>query len=475
MRECFDDRTTQKPIRGTLGKKACLVLVLILGAMGSLPLVILTPPFQVPDEVQHFYRAYELSEFRIRSEVQNGVAGASLPESLPRLVKSSVYTKDEIFYPATPAPLTKTLSQASIPLDGSKTQFVEFPGSAFYSPLPYLPQILGIAVGRAIGLGPLYLLYLGRLFNCLAALGLIGLAVKSIPAAEELVILVGLLPMSLFLFASLSPDAAVIACALLFSALSFSASTRGNWRTWELVTAAATAVVFCSVKPVYAPLLLAGVVPGVFQHDKAAKAIRSHAVLLVIALGVTAGWLLFVKSSMTTPLDGTHPSVQISLLLHHPLSFMHVLVNTLGIIRIIKFYAQTVGIFGWLTVPLQPWVVYLLPLVSMVIVWNFGSRGIVKRSISHGLWCFALAFASAFLIFVALYLMWGHAGQSHVIAVQGRYFLPILILAGIAVLRFTPDRKPSAPKWLSFVSIAGITIVQMAAMDTTIIRVFHVF
>ncbi len=276
-------------------KRVRVLLVLILGAIGAIPLVLITPPFQVPDEVQHFYRAYELSELRIRAEVQNGVAGATLPDSLPRLVKSSVYTADDLFYPATPAPITKTLKLASIPLDSSARRFVTFPGSAFYSPLPYLPQALGIAVGRMIGLGPLYLLYMGRMFNCLAALGLLGLAVKSMPFAEELVIVVGLLPMSMYLYASLSADAAVIACAIVFTALSFSASTRGSWRTWELIVAAAAAAVFCSVKPVYVPILLAGVVPDLFQPGKAASVIRSHAILLAVALGATAGWLLFGK------------------------------------------------------------------------------------------------------------------------------------------------------------------------------------
>jgi uncharacterized membrane protein len=83
------------------------------------------------------------------------------------------------------------------------------------------------------------------LVNCLAALGLGGLAVYLMPVAGELVMVVGLLPMSLFLYASVSPDAAVISCSLLFIALSFSASTRENWKTWELAMAAAAAAVLC--------------------------------------------------------------------------------------------------------------------------------------------------------------------------------------------------------------------------------------
>ena len=53
--------------------------------LGLVPLVILTPPVQVPDEPQHFYRAYQLSELRLGGIVRDGGAGAMLPSSLIEL------------------------------------------------------------------------------------------------------------------------------------------------------------------------------------------------------------------------------------------------------------------------------------------------------------------------------------------------------------------------------------------------------
>jgi hypothetical protein len=456
-------------------KMARVVLALLLGALGSIPLVFLTPPFQTPDEGQHFYRAYELSELHIRAEVQNGVAGDMLPASLPLLVRLSVYTPDGVFYPPTPAPLMKTLKLASIPLNPSVRQFVAFPGSAFYSPLPYLPQALGLVIGRAIGLGPLYLLYLGRLLNCLAALSLVGIAVNFVPVAEELIILVGLLPMSLFLYASLSPDAAVIGCALVFSALSLTASTRGSWKSWELGIAASAAAVFCSVKPVYAPILLAAVVPGIFQRGRARRVFRSHAILLAVALGVTAGWLLLAKSTMTSPLSGAHPSVQMGLIFHHPMSFVRAFAGSLGIFKMIHLYFEAVGDFGWVTLPLKPGFAYLLPLAGLVLVWKLGVRGSVERSVRNALWRLGLAFASAVLVMAAMYLMYAHVGQNDVTGVQGRYFIPLFAMAGFAAIELGPRGRPSSPRWRSFATVAGIVVLEIAAMDFTILRAFQVF
>jgi uncharacterized membrane protein len=453
-----------------------VALVMILGAIGSIPLVILTPPFQVPDEMRHFYRAYQLSEFQVRAEVQNGVAGGTLPDSLEQLVNSSVTTTDGISYLATPAPIANTLKLASIPLNPSQRRFVAFPGSAFYSPLPYLPPVLAIDVGRAIGLQPLYLLYLGRLFNCLAAVALLGLAVSFMPFAEELIILVGLLPMSLYLYASLSADAAVIACALVFTAVSFSASARGSWGKWELCIAAVAGAVFCSVKPVYAPMLLAAVAPGAVRSGNAARMIRSQAILLVIALGAAAGWLLVAKSTMTTPLSGAHPLNQLNLIWRHPMLLVHVFAHTLSYSWLLTLYLESVGVFGWLTVLLRPGMVYVLPLISLLLLWWLGVRDPLEhRRTRRALWYVMLALASAVLVVVALYLMWEHVGQDSDLVVQGRYFIPIFGLAGMAAIELLPQRPVSAPRWQRLASIAAIVVVEIAAMDSTIIRSFHIF
>jgi Predicted membrane protein (DUF2142) len=477
MRHCPDDRIKGwKRLAHLLDnvKAARVVVALMLGALGSLPLVILTPPFQVPDEVQHFYRAYQLSEFHLLAEVQNGRSGGTLPASLPRLVKASVYTRDGIEYPVIAEPLAKTLQLRSIPLSPSQREFVAFPGSAFYSPLPYVPQVLGIAVGRVLGLGPLSMLYLGRLFNCLSALGLLGLAVSIMPFAEELVILAGLLPMSLYLYTSFSPDADLIGCALVFSALSISASGRGNWNTRELWMSAIAGAVFCSVKPVYAPMLLAAMLPGVDRKGELVKAMRSTAILLGAVLGVTAGWMIFAKSAMTSPLSGAHPLAQIGLIAHHPMILICVLLHMLGIVSLIDLYRQTIGEFGWLKVLLWPGVVYILPVISFVLLWKPGIRGPRERSAGRGFWLLTLVLVIGALIVAALYVGWTQVGQDRVVGVQGRYFIPLLVLAGMGAIEFFPERRSPAPRWQSLLSIAVVSLVEIAAMDATIIRAFHV-
>jgi hypothetical protein len=62
-----------------------------------------------------------------------------------------------------------------------------------------------------------------------------------------------------------------------------------------------------------------------------------------------------------------------------------------------------------------------------------------------------------------------------VTGVQGRYFIPIFVIAGVAAIELVPSRRPSAPRWKILMSMAAISVLEIAAMDTTIIRAFHVF
>src|SRR6185503_12020762 len=113
------------------------------------------PPLQVPDEQQHFYRAYQLSELRIRGVVNGAAAGAVLPSSLAELADRFLGTR--IIHtdrPVRPSPLWNTLSGLWTPLEPERREFVEFTGAAFYSPLAYLPQVAALVAGRAAGLGP---------------------------------------------------------------------------------------------------------------------------------------------------------------------------------------------------------------------------------------------------------------------------------------------------------------------------------
>lgn len=56
--------------------------LLVAGLLFGLVLAAVTPPFQVPDEPAHFYRAYRVSEGRLDLTPSPGRAGGDLPVSV---------------------------------------------------------------------------------------------------------------------------------------------------------------------------------------------------------------------------------------------------------------------------------------------------------------------------------------------------------------------------------------------------------
>ena len=91
--------------------------------------------------------------------------------------------------------------------------------------LPFLPGALGMALARLFGLGALGCLYGGRLVNLLAYTALCYAALRSAHKCRSAFLCIMLMPMSLYMGASLSYDATLLGCYYLMLAL----LTRDEW------------------------------------------------------------------------------------------------------------------------------------------------------------------------------------------------------------------------------------------------------
>lgn len=93
----------------------------------------------------------------------------------------------------------------------------------FYSALNYLPQILGLTAGRALGLGPSGTFSLARLFMLAVYIAACLHAIRITPVGKSVFAAVALLPAPLSLAGSFSYDAMLMVCALCFMAAVFRA------------------------------------------------------------------------------------------------------------------------------------------------------------------------------------------------------------------------------------------------------------
>jgi uncharacterized membrane protein len=201
-------------------QRAFLVLSILFG----IAFVFITPPFQTPDEPHQFFRSYQVSEGELLAVVHrqpNGdVAeiGGYLPSSLSETTRKAMGTvpshcdiKVDLH--------ENVFSLLGVPLDQHRRTFVPFTDTARYPFVPYLPQAVGVLIGRVLGLSPLLLLYMGRLTNLAAWIFLTYWSIRVVPTGKWVFFLAALTPMSLFIGASISGDAATNGLSFFFIAL----------------------------------------------------------------------------------------------------------------------------------------------------------------------------------------------------------------------------------------------------------------
>lgn len=408
---------------------------LLVGFPFGLMLIGLTPPFQVPDEMVHFYRAYQISEGGFIGEQLGLSSGGSLPSSLRRTVDSLVLEGGDVrFHPDRRINRDQLRASLGVALAPAVREVVEFAGGATYSPLVYAPQVVGIALGRQLELAPILVMYLGRLFGLLGALGVTFLALRIGPVQKWAWVVVALSPMVAFLRSSLSADSMTMAVAFLAMALlSRELFEPGPIRLGRLaaLTATFTALVLCKLP--YG-LLALGVllIPGGRFGSRWRQTI---ATLAVVGAPLCAAmvWARATAHLVYSINPGASPIAQVKYVLSAP--FKVALIWLADPIEHGAFYLRSsMGLLGWLDTPLPDWTQALLWCAVGVIAFaGAAPLNLVQRFLALG-----LASCGALLIIAALYVAWTSVGATHVEGVQGRYFLPLLPLVLLSMGRRGP-------------------------------------
>ncbi|MDE2006222.1 MAG: DUF2142 domain-containing protein [Rhodospirillales bacterium] len=406
------------------------VLAVLLGLLGVVMLTFLTPPFQVPDEQQHFARAYQIATLTRLTRDRDGEAGAVLPAGLTRVIRHFLGTTAfGAGHGFGPEPLARTLAARAVRLHPGRRVFIAFPGAAEYAPLAYLPQVGGIALGRAFGAGPLALLWCARLASGLCAIMLIGWAIWTLPFGAPAAMVLGLLPMALYEYSSASIDGSMIGAGFLLAALGARAVARGRWTGWELAVATAAMVLICTAKPVYAPLSLVAL-PACRAPDARGHHLRAIALLLGAGALAAIIWFGFADHGHLIGLRaGVDAPAQAHFVLAHPWRYVAILGRTLRDWG--WYYLMTgVGMLGWLMLRLPPESYWLAGIGLAVAVATrarpaSGWDPPAWDPLAWGWWALLLA-GGAGLVLTAMDICCTPVGGAEILGAQGRYALPLL-------------------------------------------------
>lgn len=268
----------------------------IVALLFGMTMLVITPPFQIPDEPAHFYRSYQVSELNLFKLTDN------IPVSLKRMTDSCGRMQ---FSTHEKTSQREILALSGIPLDAGKRIYAESPNYV----IPYIPQATGLLLGRLSGLEPLWLLYLGRFFNLLCSIALVFLAIRITPVFKWLFAMIGLLPMTLYQFASLSYDAGTISLSFLTLALILKISSdpdatgKGRITGWLFISS----ILLASSKPPYFLVVLLFLIIPVAHFGNLRRYIKIFALLLVTTLVVSQLWkpLRQIADRFTHPVEPT--------------------------------------------------------------------------------------------------------------------------------------------------------------------------
>jgi uncharacterized membrane protein len=327
-----------------------------------------------------------------------------------------------------PASLRRELRR---PLRPERTVSVRLP--SLYSPVPYLPPLLGVAVGRALELSAAACVYAGRLGSLLAYVLLVALALRRAPAHRYALGLIATTPMAVFEAGALAADAATNALALLFFASVLGAAgRRGPLRTRELLELCGLAALLGLSKQAYVPLALSAALIPAERFSGPRARLGALAALLAAATLPTALWLAAVQQANVQPLTrASDPAAQIRFVLGHPLETARTFLVT-GVAHSLRYVRTFVGHLGYLDVRL-PLAVYIAhPIVMLGVAVADGGRASPVRGWGRG-----ILLATAALTWIAVmamaYVGWNRPGDELVRYVQGRYFIPLAPLVVCAV------------------------------------------
>ena len=407
------------------------------------------PPLQTPDESDHYLRTYAISMGRLDFDAARGY-----PDDVSELVAAfpgawvnahtSVGVGTDPDTGAEKAYDTAGYALKQYGRDGavqsiadSFAQYLAHDGTApavkepiSFLVLPFLPGALGMALARLLGFGALGCLYGGRLGNLLAYTLLCFAALRTAKRCRPVFLCVMLLPVSLFMGASLSYDATLLGCYYMMLAL----LTVPEWNAQTALFYTLACVFANGTKP-YINLLWVLLPLTVRKREWKAK--RSRGVWCSFMLAGSLALTLFVEQYGTLLRrnygliarqggEAVNGGQQLAFVLRNPLRYLAVLWGTLYENQ--GFLGQ-LGVFGWRDLPIPVINLAAVVVLCLAAVLCAEPQQALGRRRAGWLGVFAAVYMAGAM--TAMYITFTPVGMVRIVGLQTRYFLPCWLILGV--------------------------------------------
>lgn len=420
----------------------------------------LVPPLQVPDEYGHWFRAYAIA-------AQGRCMGEPL-ENVPAsfvVLTSNFAGRLQDYRKLMPDDILRF--RTLLLNDGLRSRQPTH-NTALYTCVPYLPAAGAFSLARLADIGPLALIYTGRIVNLLIYIAAGILIISLVPSHRALFALLLLVPMCLHQAASLSADAIALPVQFLYLAwLLRLAAIHDRIVTRDIVITIALALLVTLTKFNFAVLPAVLIVP----QDKWGGARRYAVALLALTIAVAAtaaAWNIANRANIDAAAAhrlarGVNVEQNSAALLTSPGALVKSVLPTLAD----RLVPGVIGYFGWLAAPLAlPWVAGLLAILILLAAVSGPPLSLRARIVL--VLCSA---AGLLLMLSAMFILEADAAALHryrngpalvIPGVQGRYFIPLLAPALLALTGLITRPRPA---WLPPAALAYAALANLAALQ----------
>lgn len=433
----------------TLPARAALC-ILVCGALFCFA----NPPFQAPDEANHFLRSWSVSEGHLDFDYAR-----TYPDDVARLVEAfpgawvSAHTSQGLAEDENGSPKSYTSQGYALKQrgEGARPESAADSFAAYFAAnaagekpaalhepivvmvLPFLPQALGIFLARLLGFGALGCLYGARLANLAVYAALCYAALRGCRRYQPVFLAVMLLPLSLFMAGSVSYDASLLG----FYYLTASYYCRDEITDKDVYWFFFAFLMMNSAKPYLNLLWLA--LPLILPRSAWKtrwKKWQVAAVSLAAALLLTrlVEWygVAFRANYPDAAFDrmlGAEVVSQMGQLRFILGNLPRYAAVMLGTLYENQFFIGQLGVFGWLDLPIP-----LLNLASPVLLCLAAALSVHEKSSLRLVPAVGLGGLSAVYIagaMTAMYITYTPVGMVRILGLQARYFLPAFLMLAV--------------------------------------------
>ena len=406
--------------------KASFVIIMLIGIIYTL----IVPQFSVPDEYTHYLTSYSQSSILLGEKAFDEHGNVLLYEdSSNTLIRASHPTVNE-YVKEYDGLIGKEKFRINQPYISRAPLTLGSFG--------YFPQVLGVSLGRILGLNGIQTGVLGRISALLLFAVLISYSLKIIPKFfEKVLFTISILPMTLQQVCSYNYDSVLFtACFFLFAYLLYLIYEKEKISKLDIALVTLSSIVIATIKFVYLPILGLGLL--IPREKFTLKNGKTLVILMLVVLSL-GSYLVVMKcnslfwnvhESDTSSLIN-YNTFTISQVIQHPIREIAIIIATFQRFTADYISQMISGPLGWLEMNVPA-----LQLSGFLMMLFYSLFSVEKKSkmdrnvkICSGLFSMLMIL----IVILALQISWTPDNSLIVIGVQGRYFLPILPMILLAM------------------------------------------